>query len=97
MPTVEFVLGRLGSESTSQLAGVLDGLRNEHGEHGELLDTLHVFLLEHGGHRSSAARLGIHRQTLASRLRRVEMLTGLSVERPDDRATAWLALRALGR
>lgn len=96
MPTVEFVLGRLGSDSTGQLASVLDGLRDEAGQHGELTETLRVFLREHGGHRVSAATLGIHRQTLSSRLRRIEMLTDLSLERADDRATAWLALRALG-
>ncbi len=97
LPTVEFVLARLAGEPAGQLAGVLDGLRDEHGHHGELTETLHVFLLSHGAHRSSAAKLGIHRQTLASRLRRIEALTGLSMDRPDDRASAWLALRALGR
>jgi purine catabolism regulator len=55
-----------------------------------------VFLSAHGGHRASAARLGIHRQTLVSRIRRVEDLTGLSMDRADDRAAAWLALRASG-
>src|SRR5690606_38067605 len=65
LPTVEFVLSRLADESSGQLAGVLDGLRDETGAHGDLTDTLEVFLREHGTHRSSAARLGIHRQTLA--------------------------------
>ena len=97
LPTVGFVLDSLGGEHSRQLAGVLDGLRDEVGEHGELTETLRIFLSEHGGHRASAARLGIHRQTLVARIRRAEELTGLSMDRPDDRAAAWLALRALGR
>lgn len=97
LPTVGFVLDSLGGEHSRQLAGVLDGLRDGVGEHGELTETLRIFLSEHGGHRASAARLGIHRQTLVARIRRAEELTGLSMDRPDDRAAAWLALRALGR
>lgn len=96
LPTVAFVLDALSGEATSQLAAALDGLRDTDGRHGELTETLQVFLATHGGHRASAARLGIHRQTLASRIRRIEELTGLSMEQADDRAAAWLALRALG-
>lgn len=97
LPTVEFVLEAMNDERAGQLASVLDGLTDESGAHGALTETLYVFLSEHGGHRASAARLGIHRQTLVSRVRRAEELTGLSMDRPDDRAAAWLALRALGR
>jgi purine catabolism regulator len=96
LPTVRTVLGGLSDDATRRLAEVLDGLRDADGAHRELTQTLRVFLGEHGGHRASAARLGIHRQTLLARVRRVEMLTGLSMDRPDDRATTWLALRALG-
>lgn len=96
LPTVDFVLDAIAPEQQAQLGGILDELRNEAGEHGELLETLTVFLQEHGAHRASAARLGIHRQTLVSRMHRVEELTGLSMARPDDRAAAWLALRVLG-
>ncbi|MGO3147413.1 MAG: PucR family transcriptional regulator [Leucobacter sp.] len=97
LPTVAFVLDRLAGEPAAQLAGVLDGLRDDTGEHGELTHTLQVFLAEHGAQRPSAAKLSIHRQTLNARLRRIEMLTGLVMDRPDDRAAAWIALRALGR
>lgn len=96
LPTVDLVLNAMAVEQTVQLAAVLDGLRDEAGEHGRLTETLRVFLAEHGGHRATAARLGIHRQTLASRIHRIEELTGLSMDRADDRAAAWLALRALG-
>lgn len=97
LPTVDFVLEAISGDQRAQLGGALNGLRDESGEHNEMLETLYVFLSEHGGHRASATKLGIHRQTLVSRIHRVEELTGLSMARPDDRAAAWLALRALGR
>lgn len=97
LPTVEYVLDALNGEATSQLAAALDALRDAAGEHGDLTETLRVYLAVHGGHRASAAQLGIHRQTLTSRIRRIEELTGLSMDQADDRTAAWLALRALGR
>ncbi|MBP6685081.1 MAG: helix-turn-helix domain-containing protein [Leucobacter sp.] len=96
LPTVDFVLDAISPEQRVQLGGVLDDLRDADGAHGELLATLFVFLSEHGAHRASATRLGIHRQTLVSRMHRIEELSGLSMARPDDRAAAWLALRSLG-
>jgi len=96
LPTVELVLDAMGDESSAQLAAVLDPLRGDDGDHGALTDTLRVFLAEHGAQRTTASRLGIHRQTLVSRVRRIEELTGLAMDRADDRAAAWLALRALG-
>jgi len=96
LPTVDFVLGTMTDDEARRLAGVLEGLRDANGEHGALTETLRVFLTLNGGHRASASRLGIHRQTLVARVRRIEELTGLSMSRPDDRAAAWLALRAIG-
>jgi purine catabolism regulator len=97
LPTVAYVLGRLGEADASQLATLLDPLRGSDGEHGELAGTLRVYLAEHGTWGVTAERLGIHRQTLASRIRRIEELTGLSMADPDDRTAGWLALRALDR
>ncbi|MBC9927688.1 MULTISPECIES: PucR family transcriptional regulator [unclassified Leucobacter] len=52
-------------------------------------------LLEHGGRSGPAAdALGVHRNTLAARIRKAEELTGRSLSRADDRAELWLALRA---
>lgn len=96
IPTIELVMNGLTGAPREQLSGVLDPLRDPSGAHGELTRTLRVFLSEHGGHRSSAARLDIHRQTLRTRVARIEELTGLSMEHADDRATAWIALRAIG-
>ncbi|MEO7348879.1 MAG: helix-turn-helix domain-containing protein, partial [Terrimesophilobacter sp.] len=95
LPTVHYVLGHLGPESSAQLARVLDGIREEHGAHGELTQTLQAYLAENGSWGVAAHRLGIHRQTLAMRMKRIEELTGLSLTDPDDRAAAWLAIRAL--
>lgn len=96
LSTIEYVLDSVDEGASLKLADVLDQLRDASGAHGELTETLRVFLVKHGAHRASAAELGIHRQTLLARVHRIEQLTGLSMDRADDRAVAWLALRALG-
>ncbi|QIM19032.1 PucR family transcriptional regulator [Leucobacter coleopterorum] len=96
LPAVSLVLKGLSGAPRDQLASVLDPLLNSDGTPGELAHTLRVFLAEHGAHRRSAERLGVHRQTLVARIRRIEDITGLSMDQADDRATAWLALRAAG-
>ncbi|MEV8170930.1 helix-turn-helix domain-containing protein [Microbacterium sp. NPDC077486] len=93
IPTVSFVLGALDSDQTGRLARLLDPLRAAE-RPAELLDTLRVFLATNGAWSESAARLRIHRQTLTTRVRRIEDLIGLSLSDPDDRVAAWLALRA---
>jgi len=89
MPTIDLVLDRLSPPDARRLASVLEPLRED-----DLLDTLRGFLAENGAWGAAAARLGVHRQTLAARVRRIEQLTGLSMSSPDDRAAAWIALRA---
>ncbi|QIM17081.1 PucR family transcriptional regulator [Leucobacter insecticola] len=96
LTTVDLVLTKLAPAPREHLTAVLEPLRDSSGRHGDLTHTLRVFLAEHGAHRASAERLKIHRQTLRSRIQRIEELTGLSMEHADDRATAWLALRAAG-
>lgn len=95
LATVSYVLDHLDDGSTARIAAVLDPLRDQEGRHGELLRTLEIYLAEHGVWGATATRLGVHRQTLAGRIRRVEELTELSMANPDDRTTAWLAIRAL--
>lgn len=97
LPTVDFVFAALPADAQRQIAASLDPVRDTDGEFGPLVETLRVFLAEHGGHRASARRLGIHRQTLVARIGRIERLTGWSMSRAEDRAVAWLALRAAGR
>lgn len=96
LSTVGLVFSALDHAAGTEIASVLDPLRGADGAHGELTETLRVFLAELGAHRASAERLGIHRQTLVSRVRRIEELTGLFLDRADDRTAAWLALRATG-
>lgn len=94
--TVSHVIRNVADETVGQLAALLEPLKEVTGEHGELAQTLRVFLAHHGAHRASARELGIHRQTLLARIQRIETLTGLSLEHADDRATAWIGLRAAG-
>lgn len=97
LPTVAYVLDRLDPVDGGRLAAVLDPLRDQGGSHGDLTRTLRLFLAQNGVWGITAEQLGVHRQTLASRIRRIEDLTGSSMSSPDDRAAAWLALRALER
>jgi purine catabolism regulator len=95
IPTIAFVLDRLPDADNRRLARLLDPLRDPAGAHGDLLETLRVFLAENGAWGAAAERLGIHRQTLATRIQRIEGLLGLSLADADDRTAAWLALRAV--
>lgn len=97
IPTVQYVIDRLGDGDARRVAHLLDPLRGADGEHGELTETLRVYLAENGAWGVTAERLGVHRQTLTARIHRVEELTGLSMADADDRTAAWLALRALAR
>jgi PucR family transcriptional regulator, purine catabolism regulatory protein len=61
---------------------------------GELQRTLRVFLECGGAHGEAADRLGIHRNTLAYRLRRIGDLTGQDIGDPSIWMTLHLALLA---
>jgi PucR family transcriptional regulator, purine catabolism regulatory protein len=95
LATVSYVLEHLDDSATTRIAAVLDPLRDETGQHDTLFRTLQVYLAEHGVWGATANRLHVHRQTLATRIRRIEELTGLSMANPDDRTAAWLAIRAV--
>jgi PucR family transcriptional regulator, purine catabolism regulatory protein len=95
IPTISLVLDRLDDSDTRRIAGLLDPLRDETGRHGDLTETLRAFLAENGAWGATADRLGVHRQTLTSRIHRIEGMLGLSLADADDRTAAWLALRAL--
>jgi DNA-binding PucR family transcriptional regulator len=74
------------------LGGVLDLERDER---KVLLETLRTWLETGGSAGQTASRLYCHRNTVLNRLRRVEALTGRSVERVDDLVEWSLALLAL--
>jgi hypothetical protein len=58
----------------------------------ERLETLRA-ILDHGGVNEAAAALGVHRNTVAYRLHRIEDLTGWRLSDPDLRVPLALALR----
>jgi purine catabolism regulator len=63
-------------------------------QHGDLVQSLRVFL-EHNGNWESAARaLAVHRHTLRYRIRRIADLSGRNLDLAADRVEFWLALRA---
>jgi hypothetical protein len=60
----------------------------------DLAETL-ALLAANGFERSAtAAALPVHRNTLAQRIERIERLTGLDLDGPDDRGLVWLAAQA---
>lgn len=69
--------------STSFL-GVLDD---------DQVQTLAVFLRHHGSRLKVAADLGLHRNTVRNRIEAIEAALGRSLDDPDTRASAWLALQ----
>jgi len=78
----------------SYCRSVLGPLEDGEGDYGdELARSLDVYI-EHNGHwERAAAALFCHRHTLRYRIRRVEELTGRSLDSARDRIDFWLALR----
>ncbi|HET7472846.1 MAG TPA: helix-turn-helix domain-containing protein [Candidatus Limnocylindrales bacterium] len=76
-------------QARALLAPLLRGRPDVRREH---LATLRA-LLDHPGLAEAAASLGVHRNTVAYRLRRIEELTGWSLADPDLRFPLALALR----
>ncbi len=60
---------------------------------GELMRSLEAFIEENGQWERAARRLYCHRHTLRYRIRRIESLTGRSLQSARDRIEFWLALR----
>ncbi len=86
------LVARSRSESKRIVADVLGPLAD--GAHESLRTSLFA-LLEHDLQwQATADELGVHRQTLAYRLRQVESLTGRSVRRVSDLSELWLARAA---
>lgn len=61
---------------------------------GILLETLRVYLEQGGSQRQTAEALGIHRNTLGYRLRRIRQLVTMDLDAPNTRLTLHLALIA---
>ncbi|HET6509093.1 MAG TPA: PucR family transcriptional regulator ligand-binding domain-containing protein [Baekduia sp.] len=72
---------------------ILGPLAEYDGKGVELVSSLRAFLEENRSWQRAAARLRVHKQTLVYRMRRVEELTGLHLDRTEDVSQLWLALR----
>lgn len=73
----------------SSTAGVLSAL-----EGTGLTESLSSFLAHHGSWDRTATDLGVHRHTVRHRIHKVEELTGLSLDDPEDRLLLHLAVLA---
>ncbi len=80
------LLARDVAESFS--ASFLGGLDDEQ------TATLASFLAHHGSRLKVAEDLGLHRNTVRNRVAQIEQAIGRSLDDPDARAAAWLALQA---
>jgi purine catabolism regulator len=85
----EGVWSILDDRSTALFADALLG-----GLDGELTRTLDAFLRHHGGRGAVAEELGVHRNTVRRRVRLIERALGRSLDDPQTRVDAWIALRA---
>lgn len=72
--------------------GPLADYDQQQGSH--LQKTLRVFLEQNRSWQKAAQQLSVHKQTLVYRIRRIEALTGRSLDRTEDVAVLWIALRA---
>ena len=61
----------------------------------ELLETLTAYLDHESGIAATADALGLHRNTVSTRVQRVQELLGLDLDDPDTRLAVHLACRAL--
>lgn len=76
--------------ATEVLGGLLD--YDARGR-SNLVRTLHVFLAENRSWVRSSERLFVHRQTLVSRIAKIEQLTGKSFSSTNDVAVLWFAIQ----
>lgn len=60
----------------------------------QLQETLRVFLEQNRSWQKAAQHLNVHKQTLVYRVRRIEEITGRSLDSTEDVAVLWIALRA---
>lgn len=88
------VLTRSHRESEEIVEGVLRGLLEDSTSATNLRETLFAYLRHDRSWQSTANELGIHRQTLSYRLKRIEEVTGLSVTKSADLSSFWIAYQA---
>jgi purine catabolism regulator len=81
--------GREAARFVADVLGELPAYDARHG--GDLLATLLAYLRLGGAAGSAAEQLGVHRNTLTYRLRRIEELAGRSPLDPDQQLSLHLA------
>lgn len=82
-------------EATQTYRRILGTLADYDQVHGTaLLYSLHVFLTHNRSWLSAAQQLHVHKQTLVYRVRRIEAITGRSLDSTEGVAILWFALRA---
>jgi purine catabolism regulator len=88
-------LPRTAEEATAIVSDVLGPLLAYDDAHGtELLTSLEAFLARNRSWQQTATALAVHRQTVVYRMKRVEELTGRSLQDTGDVAELWMGLRA---
>lgn len=88
------LIARSHSEAEQIITTVLGPLADDVSKHRMLRETLFAFLEHDLQWKLTASALGMHRQGLVYRLKRVEELTGRSVRRTQDVSELWLARTA---
>jgi purine catabolism regulator len=83
-----------GTSELRQFVSEALGTLERHDRRGTLRETLRAYLETGGSHADASHRLGIHRNTLAYRLRRIGELIGRDVGDPSTWLTLHLALSA---
>lgn len=84
------VVGLLGADRAAAFArSFLAPLADD----AVLLETLAAFLRHHGSRGETAAELGVHRNTVRNRVEHLESLLGASLDDPQVRVDAWVALQ----
>jgi purine catabolism regulator len=85
------LVSMFGAETRTEFAAFAQQIRTQLDP--EALQAVTRFLAHNGSLEAAASDLGIHRQTLRTRLQRAERRAGFSLASPDDRSVLWLALR----
>lgn len=88
------LLARSRQEGEAIVANVLGPLAEHSPAMDKLRTTLFTYLRQDRRWRETADELGVHRQTLSYRLRRIEEETGMSTTRSADISALWIAYQA---
>lgn len=88
------VLSRSRREADEIIRNFLGPLAGDNPRVAGMRDTLFAFLRNDRRWQETADELGIHRQTLAYRLARIEKLTGLALAKTSDISALWVAYQA---